>query len=327
MPLFNFSHSLLSLVYINFIGRSFNMQKNTLKSGLTLSELGLGCMSLGTNENDASKIIETAIEAGITYFDTADIYDKGENEKIVGKVLKKYQQNSDIVIGTKVGNHLKDNGETFWDPSKKHIKNNVKQSLKRLGLETLDLYMLHGGTIEDPLDETISAFDELKQEGLIKAYGISSIRPNVIRYYLKHSQIETIMSQFNLIDNRPLDLLDEINQKGVKLLARGPVFKGLLTNKAEVTLNNKFKEGIFDYSYEELKQTIQLLQQMNPQLTALAFEFLKSHAVLGSIIVGASTPEQLSENIQQYHSTVTNEQLQAAMDVVKRLHYAEHWEM
>ena len=97
------------------------MQKNTLKSGLTLSELGLGCMSLGTDESDASKIIETAIEAGITYFDTADIYDKGENEKIVGKILKKYQQNGDIVIGTKVGNHLKDNGETFWDPSKKYL--------------------------------------------------------------------------------------------------------------------------------------------------------------------------------------------------------------
>ena len=71
-----------------------------------------------------------------------------------------------------------------WDPSKNILKS-VKGSLKRLGLNHLDLYQLHGGTIDDPLDETISAFDELKQEGYIRAYGISSIRPNVIDYYLK----------------------------------------------------------------------------------------------------------------------------------------------
>lgn len=163
------------------------MQKNVLKSGIELSELGLGCMSLGTEENKAEEIIDAAVTAGITYFDTADIYDQGVNEKIVGRTLKKYQNRDDIVIGTKVGNHLKENGETFWDPSKRYIKGNVKNSLQRLGLDTLDLYMLHGGTIDDPLDETISAFDELKQEGVIRAYGLSSIRPNVIRYYLQYS--------------------------------------------------------------------------------------------------------------------------------------------
>lgn len=92
-------------------------------------------------------------------------------------------------------------------------------------MEHIDLYQLHGGTIDDPIDETISAFDELKQEGIIRSYGISSIRPNVIDYYLKHSQIDTIMSQFNLIDNRPERLLEQIHAKQVKLLARGPVFK------------------------------------------------------------------------------------------------------
>ena len=88
--------------------------------------------------------------------------------------------------------------------------------MKRLGLDHLDLYQLHGGTIDDPIDETISAFDELKKEGIIRAYGISSIRPNVIDYYLKHSDIETLMSQFNLIDNRPEQLLDDVHAKKLK---------------------------------------------------------------------------------------------------------------
>lgn len=303
------------------------MQKNVLKSGLELSELGLGCMSLGTEEKQAEQMIDAAVREGITYFDTADIYDKGINEKIVGCALKKYQNRDDIIIGTKVGNHLKENGETFWDPSKRYIKENVKNSLQRLGLDTLDLYMLHGGTIDDPLDETIRAFDELKQEGVIRAYGLSSIRPNVIRYYLEHSQIETLMSQFNLIDNRPVDLLNEVHDKGVKLLARGPVFKGLLTPNSKKVLTTKFEDGIFDYSHEMLKQTVTALQQIDPELTGLAFNYLKSFDVLGSIIVGASSVEQLQQNVKQYYREISEAQLEQVATVVKQLHYTQHWEM
>ncbi|ARJ51906.1 aldo/keto reductase [Staphylococcus lutrae] len=303
------------------------MQKNVLKSGIAISELGLGCMSLGTNETQAMHIIDAAIEEGITYFDTADIYDKGINETLVGRALKKYQNRGDIVVGTKVGNHLKENGETFWDPSKRYIKENVKNSLRRLGIETLDLYMLHGGTIHDPLDETISAFDELKQEGVIRAYGLSSIRPNVIRYYLQHSQIETLMSQFNLIDNRPLPLLDEVQQCGVKLLARGPVFKGLLTPNADRVLAQKFQNGVFDYSYDALSATVTTLKEMNEALTPLAMQYLKSFDVLGSIIVGASSVEQVRQNAQSYRAEVPTHRLDQAKRSVKALQYEAHWEM
>ncbi|MCA2502381.1 aldo/keto reductase [Staphylococcus xylosus] len=302
------------------------MQKNVLRSGIEVSELGLGCMSLGTDYNKAEPIIERAIEHGITYFDTADIYDKGINEDIVGKALKKYQDRDDIVIGTKVGNHLAEDGSTFWDPSKSYIKEAVKDSLKRLGLDHLDLYQLHGGTIDDPLDETISAFDELKQEGLVRAYGISSIRPNVIDYYLKHSDIETLMSQFNLVDNRPEALLDDIHAQRVKVLARGPVFKGLLTSNSNKTLDDKFAEGIFDYSYQELGETIASIKEIESNLTGLTFNYLTSHDALGSIIVGASSVDQLDENVKNYeHSKdISLEQLKAARERVKNLEYTQH---
>ncbi|NQE00152.1 aldo/keto reductase [Staphylococcus xylosus] len=302
------------------------MQKNVLRSGIEISELGLGCMSLGTDYNEAEPIIERAIEHGITYFDTADIYDKGINEDIVGKALKKYQDRDDIVIGTKVGNHLAEDGSTFWDPSKTYIKEAVKDSLKRLGLNHLDLYQLHGGTIDDPLDETISAFDELKQEGLVRAYGISSIRPNVIDYYLKHSDIETLMSQFNLIDNRPEALLDEIHAQKVKVLARGPVFKGLLTSNSNQALDDKFAEGIFDYSYQELGETIASIKEIESNLTGLTFNYLTSHDALGSIIVGASSVDQLDENVKNYQLSrdISLEQLKAALERVKNLEYNQH---
>lgn len=302
------------------------MQKNILKSGIELSEIGLGCMSLGTAYDHAESIIERAIEHGITYFDTADIYDKGVNEEIVGKALKKYQNRDDIVVGTKVGNHLQQDGSTFWDPSKKHIKSSVKKSLHRLGLDELQLYQLHGGTIDDPLDETISAFEELKQEGIVQAYGISSIRPNVIRYYLEHSDIETLMSQFNLIDNRPEALVDEIHAHNVKILARGPVFKGLLTANSNQALDNKFADGIFDYSYQELGETIASVKEVENNLTALTFKYLQSQNALGSIIVGASNVEQLDENIENYKAAkaIGVDQLKAARERVKDLNYTQH---
>ena len=300
------------------------MQKNILKSGIEISELGLGCMSLGTDYKKAQPIIESAIDNGTTYFDTADIYDQGVNEEIVGKALKKYQNRDDIVIGTKVGNRLTDDGHMTWDPSKKHIKESVKGSLKRLGLNHLDLYQLHGGTIDDPLDETISAFDELKQEGYIRAYGISSIRPNVIDYYLKNSQIETLMSQFNLIDNRPESLINDVHDKQVKILARGPVFKGLLTSKSVDVIDEKFKNGVLDYTQDELGSTIASIKELESNLTALSFKYLTSHDAMGSIIVGASNVEQLEENVRNYYKEISLDQIKSARNRVKDIEYTQH---
>lgn len=300
------------------------MQKNILKSGIEISELGLGCMSLGTDYKKAQPIIESAIDNGITYFDTADIYDQGVNEEIVGKALKKYQNRDDIVIGTKVGNRLTDDGHMTWDPSKKHIKESVKGSLKRLGLNHLDLYQLHGGTIDDPLDETISACDELKQEGYIRAYGISSIRPNVIDYYLKNSQIETLMSQFNLIDNRPESLINDVHDKQVKILARGPVFKGLLTSKSVDVIDEKFKNGVLDYTQDELGSTIASIKELESNLTALSFKYLTSHDAMGSIIVGASSVEQLEENVRNYYKEISLDQIKSARNRVKDIEYTQH---
>ena len=256
------------------------MQKKILKSGIALSELGLGCMSLGTDLKKAEQIIDCAVENGITYFDTADMYDKGINESVVGKALLKYQQRDDIVIGTKVGNRLTKDGSTKWDPSKSYIKVAVKGSLKRLGIDHIDLYQLHGGTIDDPLDETISAFDELKQEGIIRAYGISSIRPNVIDYYLTSNSVNV--------------------------------------------LDNKFKDGIFDYSHDELGETIASIKEIESNLSALTFSYLTSHDVLGSIIVGASSVDQLKENIENYHTKVSLDQIKTARARVKDLEYTNH---
>lgn len=273
------------------------MKYRLTKSGLKLSELSLGCMNLPPDETKAFKIMDYAVSEGINYFDTADLYQKGLNESLIGEYFKS-RGKDDILIGSKVGNEFNQhNDDVLWNPSKSHIKEGFKATLSRLGLDYLDLYMLHGGTIEDNKEESIEAFNELKREGLIRAYGISSIRPNVIRYFLEHGDLDVCMMQFNPLDNRPEMLVDEIESAGVKILARGPVMKGLFTDDYKDIIETKFEDGLFSYTQSDLLHTF---ENINAPLTASSYKYLLSQPVV-SIVNGASDVEQLRQNIKSYH--------------------------
>jgi aryl-alcohol dehydrogenase-like predicted oxidoreductase len=190
-----------------------------------------------------------------------------------------------VIIATKVGNQWRPDGSGWdWNPNKDYILKCVEGSLKRLQTDRIDLYQLHGGTIDDPIDETISAFEQLKQEGKIRHYGISSIRPNVIREYVKRSGIVSVMMQYSLLDRRPeetcLSLLQE-NKIGV--LARGPVAQGLLVNKpAKAYLN---------YSVEQ----VQAMQTMLKKHTAMRY-VLQNPAVTAAI-AGIRTMQHLQDAV------------------------------
>ncbi|KAA1040382.1 aldo/keto reductase [Macrococcus equipercicus] len=283
--------------------------------------MGLGCMNLPHRYNDAALIMNTAIDQGINYFDTADLYDKGKNEELIGKFLKEHNKRSDIIIASKVGNAFNyEDDDVKWDPSRAHILSSVKESLRRLGTDYLDLYMLHGGMIEDNKDETIDAFNTLKRDGLIRTYGISSIRPNVIDYYLNHSDIDVVMMQFNMIDNRPEMLTEAIAAHDVKILARGPVMKGLLTDNYAEVIDRKFKDGVMDYSREELTETLTKAAQDAP-LTESAIRYLLNQPV-ASIVSGASSVDQLTTNLAHYEQ-VSNSKT-TTRDHFKDLDYKDH---
>jgi len=272
------------------------MKKRQLgHSDLFVSEVGLGCMSLGTEEHHARSLIDQAIDLGINYFDTADLYDAGVNEELVGKAIKHHRH--DIILATKVGNRWKEDKTGWtWDPSKTYIIQAVKDSLRRLQTDYIDLYQLHGGTIEDHIDETIEAFEELKQEGVIRYYGISSIRPNVIKEYVKKSNIVSIMMQYSLLDRRPEEWFSLLKEHNVSVIARGPLAKGLLTEKP---LEEKLKaEGYLSYSREELKHLLPELEGVDSphSMTELALQYCLFDEVVGAVIPGASKLQQLIEN-------------------------------
>lgn len=303
------------------------MKYNTTKSGIQFSELGLGAMNLPIDALDSQYVLDQAVDLGVTYIDTADLYQKGQNEKNVGHFIKNSKKRDQITLASKVGNRFNMmNDDVVWDPSKAHIKQSIHESLKRLETDYLDLYMLHGGTIEDNKDETIETFEALKKEGLIRAYGISSIRPNVIQYYLENSKIDTIMMQFNLIDNRPTELIDLIQAKNVKILARGPLMKGLLTEKSEQVAEQKFKDGILSISQSSLQAHLQKAGSIAPLHTA-AYQYLTQFPV-ASIVNGASSIDQLQNNVETYEAMlkqpIAQNDLQQIIQSFDNLQYEEH---
>lgn len=301
------------------------MRTNRLGSSpLHISEIGLGCMSLGTDEARAIPIIRQALDLGVNFLDTADLYDAGSNEEIVGKAIA--GRRTGVVLATKVGNRrVPGQSGWTWDPSKAYIKAAVKDSLRRLQTDYIDLYQLHGGTLEDPIDETIEAFEELKREGWIVAYGISSIRPNVIREYASRARIVSVMSQYSIVDRRPEEaVLPLLERKGIGLIARGPVAKGILSARGM----DKLEQGAPEYGKEDLASLLAKLQPLvrpNRSLAQTALLYALKHPATATVIPGASSPEQLLHNIEAAASEpLTDDEYRYIQEVSKPNRYTAH---
>jgi aryl-alcohol dehydrogenase-like predicted oxidoreductase len=305
------------------------MEKRQLgSSDLFVSKMGLGCMSLGTEENAAKEIVQHALENGVNYLDTADLYELGQNEEIVGKAIRDVRD--DIILATKVGNRWDDVEDGWrWDPSKSHIKSAVKDSLTRLKVDYIDLYQLHGGTIEDNFEETIEAFEELKKEGLIRYYGISSIRPNVIKRFLSSAAIDSVMMQYSLLDRRPEEWMDLLDENRVSIVARGPLAKGLLSDKMLTKASAKVKEnGYLDYSYQELQETLGSIHKKlgdNRTMNELALQYNLAHDSVAAVVPGASSVQQLQENIDAVNAgSLSSEELDMLKQLTKLSRYEQH---
>lgn len=267
------------------------MQYSVLgKSDLNVSSVSFGCMSLNGSTAENEVITGKAIASGINLFDTADLYENGGNEVKIGNLVKSCRK--DIVLATKVGNQSRPDGSGWdWNPGKEYILSAVEKSLKRLQTDYIDLYQLHGGTMDDPMDETIEAFERLKEQGKIRHYGISSIRPNVIREYVKRSNIVSVMTQYSLLDRRPeeesLDLLEE---NGIGVLCRGSIAQGLLVDKpAKAYLN---------WSEQEVAGVARAVTSFNGNRgpsAETAIRYVLQHPAVKTAVVGIRTLEQLED--------------------------------
>jgi len=290
------------------------------RSLLKISEIGFGCMSLSNDHAQNARLLHQAVEMGINFFDTADLYQKGFNEETVGKAFAGMRDR--VIITTKVGNRWRADGSGFdWDPRPEYILQSVEGSLRRLQTDYIDLYQLHGGTIDDPIDDIINVFELLKKQGKIRHYGISSIRPNVIREYVKRSHIVSVMMQYSLLDRRPEETcLPLLKENNIGVLARGPVAKGLLVDKPA--------EAFLNYSSQQVSavaDTVRKISGKGRSAAQTAIRWVLHNAAIASAIVGIRTEQQLNDAVGAANSPLLSEaEVQQLQSVVKSAIYEQH---
>ena len=290
------------------------------KSELQISEIGFGCMSLEASSNKIQNILEKAVDHGINFFDTADLYDKGANEILVGKSLKQRRKN--IVLATKVGNKWNNDGSTWvWNPRKSYILKAIEDSLRRLQTDYIDLYQLHGGTVDDPIDEVIETFELLIEQGKIRYYGISSIRPNVIREYVTKSNISSVMMQYSLLDRRPEEsCLQLLEDKRICVFSRGGLAKGLLVDKPPKDYLHYSSEDV-----EKFQRIIKGIDNSEIPTSRVALGFVLNKSVISSAVIGIRKMEQLEDVLKASNSqTLTSEELKMLNDAIAPNYFENH---
>jgi aryl-alcohol dehydrogenase-like predicted oxidoreductase len=214
-------------------------------SGLTTSRIGLGTWAIGgwmwggSDEKEAIATIRSAVERGVTLIDTAPVYGFGHSEEIVGKALKEGGLRKKVQIATKVGLAWKD-GRVYRDSSPARLKQEIDDSLRRLGTDVIDLYQVHWPDLDTPFAETAKVLEDLRRAGKIKAIGVSNYSPQQMDAFRAHAQLDAVQPPYNLFEREmEADVLPYSKKTGLTVLSYGALCRGLLSGK--ITATSKFE--------------------------------------------------------------------------------------
>lgn len=300
------------------------MKKRILgKTGLSVPEMGMGCWAIGgkgygpTDDSESMAALEEAWDGGVRLFDTADTYGEGHSEKLLGQFLKTKARDT-AVIATKAGVDFypsslwkKKSGKASVAGHKKNFDSDYlrfacEQSLKRLSVETIDLYQLHNPSLALIQNgEVVSVLEDLKKQGKIRHIGISVHREEEAIAAMKDARVEVLQVIFNLLDQRMAKTVFKIaHEKNIGILAREPLASGLLTGKysAEHAFQkddhrNRWRIEKKQADSEKIKKIRELIPT-EIALSQAALEFALSESAVSSVIPGAKTPEQIRQNLK-----------------------------
>lgn len=245
-------------------------QRELGKSGLKVSALGLGCMGMSQsygpgNEEESIATLHRAVELGVTLFDTADVYGFGANEILVGKGLKPYRDK--VNIATKFGfMHSKDALRTGVNGKPEYVRQACEESLKRLGIETIDLYYAHRIDQNTPIEETVGAMSRLVDEGKVRFLGLSEASANSIRRACAVHPITALQSEYSLwTRDIEKEILPVCRELGIGIVPFSPLGRGFLSGKIKDT--GMFGAGDFRknnprFEEENLKKNLLFLKKI-----------------------------------------------------------------
>jgi aryl-alcohol dehydrogenase-like predicted oxidoreductase len=301
------------------------MDRRTLGTqGLEVSALGLGCMGMSefygtTDEDEAVATIHRALELGIDFLDTADMYGGGANEKLVGKAIR--GRRGEVVLATKFGNVRNDDGSREVRGDAEYVRQACEASLKRLGLEHVDLYYQHRVDFRVPIEETVGAMAELVEAGKVRHLGLSEASPETIRRAHAVHPISALQSEYSLWTRDPEDgALPTCRELGIGFVAYSPLGRGFLTGRiqspedledGDFRRNNpRFQGENFQRNLDLVARVEEIAAEKGRTPGQIALAWLLSHGEDIVPIPGTKRRRYLEENAEAVDVELTDEELE-----------------
>jgi len=294
--------------------------------GLEVSSQGLGCMGMSefydpTKMDDAEsiRVIHRYLDGGGNFLDTADVYGMGRNETLVGKAIR--DRRKEVVLATKFGNVRGPNGEWLGvNGSPEYIRDCCDASLKRLGVETIDLYYQHRVDPKTPIEETVGGMAELVKAGKVRYLGLSEAAPATIRRAAKVHPIAALQTEYSLWTRDPEDeVLPTVRQLGIGFVAYSPLGRGFLTGQFKTIEDlpaNDYRRNSPRFQGDNFAKNLELVNQIETMATrkgctasqlALAWVMAQGSDIVP--IPGTKQVKYLDENLAAGNLSLTNDEL------------------
>jgi len=294
-------------------------------SGLEVSAIGLGCMGMSfgygtiSDEKEMIALIRSAVESGVTFFDTAEVYGPFINEELVGKALEPFK--GQVTVATKFGFNFQDGINTELNSRPEHIKKVAEESLKRLRVEAIDLFYQHRVDPSVPIEDVAGAVKDLIQEGKVKHFGLSEAGVQVIRRAHAVQPVTALQSEYSLWWREPEDeIIPTLEGLGIGFVPFSPLGKGFLTGKMDqnTTFDSKdFRSTVPRLSPENLKANMAFVdlvaafaQRKNATPAQIALAWVLAQKPWFVPIPGTTKLHRLHENLGAAEIEFTADELQ-----------------
>ena len=284
------------------------MEKRRIGS-LEVSVVGLGCNNFGSrvDADTTAKVVEAALDAGINFFDTADIYGGTKSEEFLGPLLK--PRRNEVVIATKFGMPV---DERRRGAKPDYVRRAVEDSLRRLQTNRIDLYQLHQPDPETPIEDTLGALDDLVRAGKVREIGCSNFSAEQIReaeavVQKGAARFVSVQNEYSLLRREPeRDVLPECERRGIAFLPYFPLASGLLSGKyrrgqappagSRLVAWERFRKVLTDQNLDTVESLLQFATARGHTLLELAISWLAMRPAVASVIAGATQPGQVKSN-------------------------------